>query len=433
MSYRPRVKTDTSGNKIDFPLDAETVKGEDVVNTKQDKLVSGTNIKTLNGLSLLGSGDISTSGITEISTQYIRITDLQTGIYKLTYAGTKYIYYSGTTGTSLHTITGGAGAVILTVNKYSTTYWHWYYINGTTGYETVYYGYTSTSSGATSSKALNSLLTSHLYRPIQVNGTQILANSSSTALNLSNDGNVKFAQVSGGKVKASITGLEVAKLYDFTVYNDSYSWGHLTSGNGYTQLFSLDTANGASIGLAEKDGKLSMQIDGDYYFNEGQEKVIGTNTVYNPGQVICNFNGITGGNGDRYVKIYESSDIDASNFGDFHIKGVFGGWSMNEKVMIDAFVSTRGDGRQLFCTKLYNSFNSEQRSIADTRAYLAVGTENNHVAVWLCCGDWGSYHIVEMSCNQGTIFVPNSDDFIAGRPSYSMSSQGTNAYNKVLN
>lgn len=99
------------------------------------------------------------SAITEISTQYTRITDLSTGVYRLTYNGTKYIYYSGTTLTSTHTVTGGAGAVILTVNRYSTTYWHWYYINGSTGYETIYFGYTSSSTGATSSKPLNSLLT----------------------------------------------------------------------------------------------------------------------------------------------------------------------------------------------------------------------------------------------------------------------------------
>jgi|694.fasta_scaffold00052_28 hypothetical protein len=31
--------------------------------TKQNALVSGTNIKTINGVSLLGSGDISSSGV----------------------------------------------------------------------------------------------------------------------------------------------------------------------------------------------------------------------------------------------------------------------------------------------------------------------------------------------------------------------------------
>ena len=34
---------------------------DDAVNTKQDTLVSGTNIKTVNGSSILGSGDLTVS------------------------------------------------------------------------------------------------------------------------------------------------------------------------------------------------------------------------------------------------------------------------------------------------------------------------------------------------------------------------------------
>ena len=200
--------------------------------TKQDTLVSGTNIKTINNTSLLGSGNISTltnpmsaagdiiyggssgtptrlakgtagqvltmnssatapiwttpsggGGITEISTQYIRITDLEAGVYKLTYNGTKYIYYAGTSSTSTHTVTGGAGAVVLTVSKYSTTYWHWWYINGTTSYATLYYGYTYSSSGSTSSKSISSLKTTdNNYYPIRsyTSGLQISSYSGSS-------------------------------------------------------------------------------------------------------------------------------------------------------------------------------------------------------------------------------------------------------------
>lgn len=66
MSYRPKIKTNTSGGLTDFPLDAETVKGVDVVNTKQDLLVdSGAdqNIKTINGSSILGSGDLTITAV----------------------------------------------------------------------------------------------------------------------------------------------------------------------------------------------------------------------------------------------------------------------------------------------------------------------------------------------------------------------------------
>ena len=73
MSYRPYQKTTAQGGLTDLPLDAETVKGVDVVNTKQDTLVSGTNIKTVNNTSLLGSGNVSvqptiTGGATTITT-----------------------------------------------------------------------------------------------------------------------------------------------------------------------------------------------------------------------------------------------------------------------------------------------------------------------------------------------------------------------------
>lgn len=52
--------TDEQGDKLDS-LDKEMV-------TKQDKLVSGTNIKTINSTSLLGSGNIAISTFTPVTT-----------------------------------------------------------------------------------------------------------------------------------------------------------------------------------------------------------------------------------------------------------------------------------------------------------------------------------------------------------------------------
>lgn len=166
-----------TGQQIDNAVDA--------VSNKQDKLVSGTNIKTVNNNSLLGSGNISISGgIIEISTQYVRITDLASGVYKLTYNGTKYIYYYGISSTSKHTVAGDAGAVVLVVSKYSTTYWHWWYINGTTDYATLYYGYTYSLGGGVNSKNINSLYTGtpSNYYPVRsyTSGLQISSYSGST-------------------------------------------------------------------------------------------------------------------------------------------------------------------------------------------------------------------------------------------------------------
>ena len=53
MSYNSKYK----GSEIEELLDS--------VGDKQDELVSGTNIKTINGKSILGSGDIVIGGVTE--------------------------------------------------------------------------------------------------------------------------------------------------------------------------------------------------------------------------------------------------------------------------------------------------------------------------------------------------------------------------------
>ena len=53
MSYNSKYK----GQEVEELLDS--------VGDKQGKLVSGTNIKTINGKSILGSGDIVIGGVTE--------------------------------------------------------------------------------------------------------------------------------------------------------------------------------------------------------------------------------------------------------------------------------------------------------------------------------------------------------------------------------
>ena len=62
--------------------------------------INGTNIGPLFGASSTNVSITIPSGVSTISTQYIRITDLSTGMYKLTYNGNKYIYYYGETDTS---------------------------------------------------------------------------------------------------------------------------------------------------------------------------------------------------------------------------------------------------------------------------------------------------------------------------------------------
>lgn len=55
------------------------------------------------------------------------------------------------------------------------------------------------------------------------------------------------------------------------------TWGTLTTGNGYTYITDWCTSNDSDIGMWEKSGQLSMQIDGFFYQNKGQYKVLDQN------------------------------------------------------------------------------------------------------------------------------------------------------------
>ena len=102
----------TVANDADTKVDALTPRVEGVetaMNDKQDLLVSGTNIKTVNSQSILGSGDLTISGVSEEQAQEIaKIPTLETEIAQKAnvsdvptvqtgYQGTnkKYIYSEG--------------------------------------------------------------------------------------------------------------------------------------------------------------------------------------------------------------------------------------------------------------------------------------------------------------------------------------------------
>ena len=91
--------------------------------------------------------DLTNGIIKEINTQYIRIWNLEPGIYKLTYSGDKYIYYYGATNT------GGmaqiySGTQILKIWSYSkNTKKNWECTTGHQNYGTVLVGWSSESSG----------------------------------------------------------------------------------------------------------------------------------------------------------------------------------------------------------------------------------------------------------------------------------------------
>lgn len=64
----------------------------------------------------IGFTDIKNGIIKEINTQYIRIWDLEPGIYKLTYSGDKYFYYYGSTDSSYTSAGVGIQTLIVWYN-----------------------------------------------------------------------------------------------------------------------------------------------------------------------------------------------------------------------------------------------------------------------------------------------------------------------------
>lgn len=57
---------------------------------------------------------------------------------------------------------------------------------------------------------------------------------------------------------------------------DAMSWGTLTSANGYSILSHASSSDGGDWGMTYQGGKIYMQLDGYYYQNEGQYRVLDT-------------------------------------------------------------------------------------------------------------------------------------------------------------
>ena len=95
----------------------------------------------------------------------------------------------------------------------------------------------------------STFLTSHLYRPIQVNGTQILANNSSTALNLKTGSNISITN-SSGTVTINAT-------------NTTYSAGTGLSLSNNT--FSVKT--GYTTDATNRNYKVAADSNGNLYVN----------------------------------------------------------------------------------------------------------------------------------------------------------------------
>lgn len=72
----------------------------------------------------------------------------------------------------------------------------------------------------------------------------------------------------------------------------SWTWGTLTTANGYTQISSWKTSNGSQFAFAEKneggsDQAVSVQIDGVFYQREGQKRVLDVSDVTNSAPTLA--------------------------------------------------------------------------------------------------------------------------------------------------
>ena len=105
--------------------------------------------------------------IIDIADQYVRITDLDSGIYKLTYEGSKYIYYNGTSGTETVAYLFATPFILNVTKKQASkdaeAYWDWYtlcYTSAANGSPIITYGLSTVSSGTRNTKNFGLLLQS---------------------------------------------------------------------------------------------------------------------------------------------------------------------------------------------------------------------------------------------------------------------------------
>lgn len=154
--YKAKTKIDSSNNmeEVKFPMS--------VIDGLSEALASG-------------------GGITEISDQNVRVWDLSTGIYKLTFNGALYLYYRGATNSANVIIRSSSGETLLLVSVRDATYKDWIVFGGTS-YLALKCGYTGKNDGNYTSRVLSNIPAASV-----VNN---LTSTSTTAPLAANQGNV---------------------------------------------------------------------------------------------------------------------------------------------------------------------------------------------------------------------------------------------------
>jgi hypothetical protein len=113
-----QLSSATNSTSTTLAATASAVKAAyDLANGKQDKLVSGTNIKTINGTSILGSGDITISGgSSDANVQAVDTGDVIDDV-NVEYATTAYVdELVGDINSVLESIISGVSLITFTID-----------------------------------------------------------------------------------------------------------------------------------------------------------------------------------------------------------------------------------------------------------------------------------------------------------------------------
>lgn len=172
LSDKPTIPTDnnqlTNGAGYITPSGLNGyVKVADIQNslssTDTDKPLSAYQGNLLYGQIVSIGSNLNKRSFTVIDTQYIRITDLDSGIYKLTYNGHKFLYYYGRTSNISQELYSN-GTLILFVTKnvkegVDAFYWTWEVFAPVADnrYPAIHFGLTEIDSGINRSARLDAL------------------------------------------------------------------------------------------------------------------------------------------------------------------------------------------------------------------------------------------------------------------------------------
>ena len=138
VTNKPTIPTTTSSVTQDSTAALTSGGAYTALQGKQNTLpTTSTAGQVLKSTSTAGSVQWgSVSEVKEISDEYIRITDLGVGVYKLNYHGTlsktKYLYYKGPQDNTTLQIDGDAILTIESASVGLTTYYLWHFMAGTT-------------------------------------------------------------------------------------------------------------------------------------------------------------------------------------------------------------------------------------------------------------------------------------------------------------